>query len=120
MESAMNTRTSRFFITALLCCGLALPITASAGGVTAKQQITKLGMMADGSVRVSAAKPWTNKDNCQNTSYAVLPVKAARFDRIYAMLLLSHAEGAPVTLIVKGCTRVAGKSRPVIKGLYMY
>lgn len=116
----MKFSSARFFTIAFLSVILLAAPGAIAGGTTAQQQIAKLGLLSNGLLRITGTKAWTNKDKCQNTAYAVLRPSHNHFDRLYAMLLVAHAQGIETALVVNGCVKVAGKTRPVVTGVYMH
>jgi len=108
-------------VLSLVTAGLVFLATSSAfaGGITQKQKIDQLSLMPSGTLKVTGVKKWTNKDKCKDTSFAVLRANNKRFNKIYAMLLAAHLSESKTSLVIKGCKKVGGKTRPVIVGVNM-
>lgn len=114
-----NTHAKKLVVTLLSMCFL-LSASAFAAGTTQKQKITKLTFMGNGSLSITGAKAWRNKEKCKSSAYAVLKSNNKHFNKIYAMLLVAHANNSRVTLGVSKCVKVSGKTRPVVVGVSMY
>lgn len=115
-----RANTMNMFLVILTISLCLLPLATLAGGTTTRQEIKKLYLAPNGSVRIYGTVAWTNKDKCQSTAFGVLKSDHAYYKNLYAMLLVAHADNIKVALTVKGCVKTAGKTRPVVTGVYMH